>query len=124
RRTTRAAHTILLMEAGATVEQGSNEQLLAADAGYRRLYMSQFRGEDAEERCTAEVRDETEAEARMLLDEVETQTPAGQAPPPNEGNSAAAESGADRLWSASAADYGVSRCRRKWRDSLDWHRTS
>ena len=58
--------------------------------------MSQFRGEDAEERFTAEVLDETEAEAGMLLDEVETQTPAGQAPPPNERNSAEAESGADR----------------------------
>jgi ATP-binding cassette subfamily B multidrug efflux pump len=90
--TIRDAHTILVMEDGAIVEHGSHEQLLAADGAYRRLYMSQFRGEDAEERFTAEVLAETEAEAGMLPDE----TPAGETPLPNERNGAEAESGADR----------------------------
>lgn len=90
--TIRDAHTILVMEDGAIVEHGSHEQLLAADGAYRRLYMSQFRGEDAEERFTAEVLAETEAEAGMLPDE----TTAGETPLPNERNGAEAESGADR----------------------------
>ena len=88
--TVRDADTILVMEDGAIVEHGSHEQLLAADGAYRRLYMSQFRGEDAEERFTAEVL--AEAEAGMLPDE----TPAGETPLPNERNGAEAESGADR----------------------------
>lgn len=90
--TVRDADTILVMEDGAIVEHGSHEQLLAADGAYRRLYMSQFRGEDAEERFTAEVLAETEAEAGMLPDE----TTAGETPLPNERNGAEAESGADR----------------------------
>ncbi|HJA60822.1 MAG TPA: ABC transporter ATP-binding protein/permease [Candidatus Brevibacterium intestinavium] len=90
--TVRDADTILVMEDGAIVEHGSHEQLLAADGAYRRLYMSQFRGEDAEERFTAEVLAETEAEAGTLPDE----TPAGETPLPNERNGAEAESGADR----------------------------
>jgi ATP-binding cassette subfamily B multidrug efflux pump len=88
--TVRDADTILVMEDGAIVEHGSHEQLLAADGAYRRLYMSQFRGEDAEERFTAEVL--AEAEAGTLPDE----TPAGETPLPNERNGAEAESGADR----------------------------
>lgn len=88
--TIRDAHTILVMEDGAIVEHGSHEQLLAADGAYRRLYMSQFRGEDAEERFTAEVL--AEAEAGTLPDEM----PAGETPLPNERNGAEAESGADR----------------------------
>ena len=88
--TVRDADTILVMEDGAIVEHGSHEQLLAADGAYRRLYMSQFRGEDAEERFTAEVLAETEA--GMLPDE----TTAGETPLPNERNGAEAESGADR----------------------------
>ena len=42
--TIRDADTILVMEAGRIVEQGSHEQLLAARGAYHRLYMSQFVG--------------------------------------------------------------------------------
>lgn len=41
--TIRDADTILVMEHGDIVEQGSHEQLLAAGGAYHRLYMSQFR---------------------------------------------------------------------------------
>ncbi len=40
--TIRDAHTILVMEDGAIVEQGSHEELLAAGGAYARLYASQF----------------------------------------------------------------------------------
>jgi ATP-binding cassette subfamily B multidrug efflux pump len=40
--TIRDAHTILVMENGAIVEQGSHEQLIAAGGAYARLYASQF----------------------------------------------------------------------------------
>lgn len=40
--TIRDADTILVMEAGAIVEQGSHEQLLEAGGAYARLYASQF----------------------------------------------------------------------------------
>jgi len=40
--TIRDAHTILVMENGAIVEQGSHEELLAAGGAYARLYASQF----------------------------------------------------------------------------------
>ena len=60
--TIRDAHTILVMEDGAIVEHGSHDELLAAGGAYYRLYMSQFRGEDAEEQFTAEVLAETEPE--------------------------------------------------------------
>jgi ATP-binding cassette subfamily B multidrug efflux pump len=40
--TIRDADTILVMEDGAIVEQGSHDQLLAADGAYARLYASQF----------------------------------------------------------------------------------
>jgi ATP-binding cassette subfamily B multidrug efflux pump len=46
--TIRDAHTILVMENGAIVEQGSHEQLLKRQGAYYNLYMTQFRGEDAE----------------------------------------------------------------------------
>mgnify|MGYP003362481716 CR=1 FL=1 len=58
--TIRDAHTILVMEDGAIVEHGNHEELLAAEGAYYRLYMSQFRGEDAEEQFTAEVLAETD----------------------------------------------------------------
>jgi ATP-binding cassette subfamily B protein len=40
--TIRDADTILVMEAGSIVEQGSHDELLAADGAYARLYASQF----------------------------------------------------------------------------------
>jgi ATP-binding cassette subfamily B protein len=43
--TIRDADTILVMEHGAIVEQGSHEELLAAEGAYYRLYQSQFAGE-------------------------------------------------------------------------------
>ncbi|WP_321164211.1 ABC transporter ATP-binding protein [Leifsonia sp. Root227] len=46
--TIRDAHTILVMENGAIVEQGNHETLLARRGAYYDLYMTQFRGEDAE----------------------------------------------------------------------------
>jgi ATP-binding cassette subfamily B multidrug efflux pump len=42
--TIRGADTILVMEAGRIVEQGSHDDLLARDGAYRRLYNSQFAG--------------------------------------------------------------------------------
>ncbi|MEO7018011.1 MAG: ABC transporter ATP-binding protein [Leifsonia sp.] len=46
--TIRDAHTILVMENGAIVEQGSHDELLKREGAYFDLYMTQFRGEDAE----------------------------------------------------------------------------
>ncbi|QIZ97537.1 ABC transporter ATP-binding protein [Leifsonia sp. PS1209] len=46
--TIRDAHTILVMENGAIVEQGNHETLLGRRGAYYDLYMTQFRGEDAE----------------------------------------------------------------------------
>ncbi len=42
--TIRDADTILVMEAGAIVEQGSHDQLIASGGAYARLYQSQFAG--------------------------------------------------------------------------------
>lgn len=45
--TIRDADIILVMENGAIVEQGSHDELLAADGAYRRLYEAQFTGDPA-----------------------------------------------------------------------------
>lgn len=47
--TIRDADTILMMEAGRIVEQGSHEELLERRGAYYELYQSQFAGEHAEE---------------------------------------------------------------------------
>ena len=56
--TIRDADTILMMQSGRIVEQGSHEELLAAGGAYARLYRSQFEGAavdiDAEEELTAQ----------------------------------------------------------------------
>ena len=67
--TIRDAHTILVMEDGAIVEHGNHDELLAAGGAYYRLYMSQFRGEDAEEQFTAEVLAETASGPEAVVEE-------------------------------------------------------
>ena len=52
--TIRDADTILMMENGRIVEQGSHEELLAAHGAYYELYQSQFAGSDAEESSALE----------------------------------------------------------------------
>ena len=47
--TIRDASVILVMEDGAIVEQGSHEELLAAQGAYHRLYMAQFAAPVAED---------------------------------------------------------------------------
>jgi ATP-binding cassette subfamily B protein len=47
--TIRDADTILMMENGSIVEQGSHEELLQRKGSYYALYQAQFAGEDAEE---------------------------------------------------------------------------
>ncbi|GMA26260.1 hypothetical protein GCM10025864_40190 [Luteimicrobium album] len=47
--TIRDADTILVMEHGSIVEQGTHDELLAAGGAYARLYESQFAGAVADE---------------------------------------------------------------------------
>jgi ATP-binding cassette subfamily B multidrug efflux pump len=47
--TIRDAHTILVMEEGRIVEQGNHDDLLARHGAYYNLYMSQFRGGEADD---------------------------------------------------------------------------
>jgi len=52
--TIRDADLILMMENGRIVEQGTHEQLLAAQGAYHRLYRSQFTGAVVDEEPTAQ----------------------------------------------------------------------
>ncbi|WP_107076410.1 ABC transporter ATP-binding protein, partial [Micromonospora sp. MH33] len=51
--TIRDADLILMMEQGRIIEQGSHDQLLAADGAYARLYRSQFAGAAIDEEAAA-----------------------------------------------------------------------
>ncbi|MEV0429582.1 ABC transporter ATP-binding protein [Micromonospora sp. NPDC050495] len=53
--TIRDADLILMMEQGRIVEQGTHDQLLAADGAYARLYRSQFTGAAVDEEAAAPV---------------------------------------------------------------------
>ncbi|MFI7425716.1 ABC transporter ATP-binding protein [Micromonospora sp. NPDC049836] len=53
--TIRDADLILMMEQGRIVEQGTHDQLLAADGAYARLYRSQFTGAAVDEEATGPV---------------------------------------------------------------------
>jgi ATP-binding cassette, subfamily B, multidrug efflux pump len=44
--TIRGADEVIMVDDGCIVERGTHEQLMAADGAYRRLYMSQFRGQE------------------------------------------------------------------------------
>jgi ATP-binding cassette subfamily B protein len=57
--TIRDADTILVMEAGRIVEQGSHHDLLDHKGAYYRLYISQFAGEDAEAALADSAEDST-----------------------------------------------------------------
>ena len=52
--TIRDADLILVMEDGRIVEQGTHEQLLAAQGAYHRLYHSQFTGAVVDEEPAAQ----------------------------------------------------------------------
>jgi len=60
--TIRDAHTILVMEHGRIVEQGDHATLLARRGAYYELYMTQFRGDDAESEETREEQEQEQAE--------------------------------------------------------------
>ena len=53
--TIRDADTILMMENGSIVEQGTHEQLLERRGAYYALYQAQFAGEDAEEQAAEQL---------------------------------------------------------------------
>ncbi|ANF32409.1 multidrug ABC transporter ATP-binding protein [Leifsonia xyli] len=61
--TIRDAHTILVMEHGRIVEQGDHATLLARRGAYYELYMTQFRGDDAESEETREEQEQAEVAA-------------------------------------------------------------
>lgn len=59
--TIRDAHTILVMEHGRIVEQGDHATLLERRGAYYDLYMTQFRGDDAEAEQERERQEQAEA---------------------------------------------------------------
>ncbi|MEV8213865.1 ABC transporter ATP-binding protein [Leifsonia sp. NPDC077715] len=61
--TIRDAHTILVMEHGRIVEQGDHATLLARRGAYYDLYMTQFRGDDAESEEAREEQEQAEVAA-------------------------------------------------------------
>ncbi|MGH1549778.1 ABC transporter ATP-binding protein [Leifsonia poae] len=61
--TIRDAHTILVMEHGRIVEQGDHATLLERRGAYYDLYMTQFRGDDAESEEAREEQEQAEVAA-------------------------------------------------------------
>lgn len=88
--TIRDADTILMMDHGRIVEQGSHVELLAQRGAYYALYQSQFAGEDAEEQAETKAAVETAAvtgtvdlpgAAATPATSADTETPGDAAPP-------------------------------------------
>ncbi|CAG7612929.1 ABC transporter ATP-binding protein [Leucobacter soli] len=81
--TIRDADTILMMESGRIVEQGSHEELLAAQGAYYRLYRAQFSGTDeSEDESGDESGDAVGGAAGGALDGGGASLPARGAPEP------------------------------------------
>jgi len=77
--TVRDADTILMMEDGRIVEQGSHEELLARQGAYYALYQAQFQGAfDGEEELDEQLAEEVAAGAAAALGAGETEEPAAE----------------------------------------------
>ena len=77
--TIRDADLILVMEEGRIVEQGTHDELLAADGAYARLYNAQFRGAIAPEGSQGSSdgsAEDTESDAGRLIPEPPLSDPA------------------------------------------------
>lgn len=71
--TIRDADTILMMESGRIVEQGTHEELLAKKGAYYALHQAQFAGEDAEERAAELFEEPATTGAIPVMDETPTE---------------------------------------------------